>query len=409
MNLNLIAFAVPVFVLLMLLEYAVSKRQKQEVFQFNEVVANLNVGIAERLSDLFTTGLFYAVFQFVYKHFALFSIEADPLTWIGLFLFTDFVWYWYHRLGHEVNLLWAFHVVHHQSEDFNYTVSARITVLQAAARCAFWSILPLIGFPPHMVAIVLLIHGAYPFFSHTQLIGRLGWLEYIFVTPSHHRVHHSSNPAYLDTNYGDVLIIWDKFFGTFAQETEPCVFGLTKPLQSYSFLWQHFHFLLELIVALRRTPTMAQRVRLLFGQPDLIDPRIRLWLEHRLSRPKSHLQPAAPLRRYIGIQTWLSIVVVFGFILLEAWQSPLQLFLGALFILASLILTGAMLEQRYWVFELEIVRFGVILGYIYTWAPFEGLAFVFIALLILLIAMQQFFSLRYYRLLYRSSTSPLAL
>lgn len=409
MSLNLLAFVVPGFVLLMLLEYAVSKRRRREVFQFNEVVANLNVGIAERLSDLFTTGLFYAVFQFIYQHFALFHIEATPLTWLGLFLFTDFVWYWYHRLGHEVNLLWAFHVVHHQSEDFNYTVSARITVLQAAARCAFWSILPLIGFPPEMVAIILLIHGAYPFFTHTQLVGRLGWLEYVFVTPSHHRVHHSSNEAYLDTNYGDVLIIWDKLFGTFALEKEPCVYGLTKPLQSYSFLWQHFHFLLELSVALRRAQGLRQRLQLLIGRPDGIDPRIRLWLEHHFSRTKSKLQPPHPLRRYIGMQTWLSITVLFFFVLLVAWQSPLQLFLGALFILASLILTGAMLEQRYWVFEVEIVRLGLLLAYIYTWAPLEGLAFVFIALLILLIALQQFFSHRYYRLLYQGSTSSLAL
>src|SRR5690606_36560413 len=107
---------------------------KKKNFQFHEVVANLNVGIAERLSDLFTTGLFYFFFAYLYREFAIFDIQPTIWTWIGLFLLTDLLWYWYHRFGHEVNIFWGVHVVHHQSDDFNFTVAARITVLQAAAR-----------------------------------------------------------------------------------------------------------------------------------------------------------------------------------------------------------------------------------------------------------------------------------
>src|SRR5690606_24221268 len=113
---------------------------------FNEAIANINVGIAERLSDILTTGLFYFFFCWIYEHFALFQIKENVFTWVFLFLMTDLMWYWYHRFGHEVNIFWGVHVVHHQSEDFNYTVSARITVFQAAARCLFWAVLPLIGF-----------------------------------------------------------------------------------------------------------------------------------------------------------------------------------------------------------------------------------------------------------------------
>ena len=237
MHLNYLAFGVPLFTGLMLLEYYWSKkRQRKGIFRFHETVANLNVGIAERLSDLFVAGVFYFLFDWLNKHVALFSIRSGPVTWIFLFLLTDLLWYWYHRFGHEINLFWGAHVVHHQSEDFNYSVSARITVFQAAARCLFWSVLPLIGFPAEMITVFLLVHGTYPFFTHTQMIGRLGWLEYVLVTPSHHRVHHSSNPQYLDKNYGDVLIIWDKLFGTFAGEEETPVYGLTKPLGSSSFL-----------------------------------------------------------------------------------------------------------------------------------------------------------------------------
>src|SRR5215218_8889306 len=264
MKLNYLAFAVPLFLLLMWMEYHFSRKRGKQTHRFDESVANLNVGIAERLCDLFTTGLFFFIFSWLHSHYALFNIKATGFTWVFLFLATDFIWYWYHRFGHEVNLFWSVHVVHHQSEDFNYTVSGRITVLQAFVRGFFWCVLPLIGFPASMISVLLLVHGAYPFFTHTQLVGKLGWLEYIFVTPSHHRVHHSSNPEYLDKNFGDVLIIWDKLFGTFVKETELPVYGLTHPLRSYSFLWQHFHHLFELAIATKRATGFKQKLRIIF-------------------------------------------------------------------------------------------------------------------------------------------------
>lgn len=268
MQLNFIAFAIPFFIFFIALEYIISARQQKKVYNLHEAIANINVGIVERLSDLVTTGTFIFVCTCINTHWSFWTIQSTWLTWGLLFLLTDLVWYWYHRFGHEVNLFWSVHVVHHQSDDFNFTVSARITFLQAFARGLFWSILPLIGFQANMVMIILMIHGTYPFFTHTQLVGKLGWLEYVLVTPSHHRVHHSSNDEYLDKNYGDVLIIWDKLFGTFAVETTTPAYGLTAPLKSYSFLWQHFHFILEMIVAFKRSKSYKNRWRILFGKPD---------------------------------------------------------------------------------------------------------------------------------------------
>ena len=155
MKLNYLGFAIPMFIFFIGLEYYYSKRKGKNFFQYAESVANLNVGIAERLLDVFMTGLFFFVFVYIHDHFAIFDIKAGFFTWILLFLLTDLVWYWYHRLAHEINAFWAVHVVHHQSEDFNYTVSARITVFQAVVRCMFWSVLPLIGFPPLMIAVFL--------------------------------------------------------------------------------------------------------------------------------------------------------------------------------------------------------------------------------------------------------------
>ncbi|TCZ68322.1 sterol desaturase family protein [Flaviaesturariibacter aridisoli] len=369
MNVSWIALAVPLFVGLMYVEYRVSLRRRLPVHRFHEAVANLNVGMAERLTDLFTSGLFFFVFEWLYHHFAWFSISAHWYTWLFLFLLTDFVWYWYHRAGHRVNLFWGVHVVHHQSEDFNYTTSARITVFQALARGLFWSVLPIVGFPPHMIATLLLVHGAYPFFTHTQLVGKLGILEYFLVTPSHHRVHHASNPEYLDKNYGDVLIVWDKLFGTFAEERAEPSYGLTTPLNSHSFLWQHFHFLLEIGVAFSRARGFRARFRTLFGKPDDIDPRIRAWLEKKFSNRNEFRPVNAQVRQLVRMQTGTSLVLLFLLLFFAAGLTGAQVFSLSVFILLSLINSGAILEQRRWVFYLDFLRLVVAGCAVYTFCP----------------------------------------
>ena len=355
-QLNFMAFAVPLFLLLLFIEYLVTQKQRKEAFHFEEAVANINVGIGERLTDVFTTGMFYFLFQWLYIHCRLFTIPSNWFSYLLLFLVTDLVWYWYHRFGHKVNLFWAIHGVHHQSEDFNFTVSVRITVLQSALRSLFWAILPVLGFNPKAVAIMLIIHAGYSFFTHTRAIGKLGWLEYILVTPSHHRVHHSSNPEYLDKNFGDVLIIWDKIFGTFTKETVPANYGLTKPLNSYSFLWQHTHLLFEMAIAFSRAKSIRQKSIILFGTPDNIDPVIREILERKTLRRNTQTNPGPHLYRYIAIQTGLTLTVLFFTLLFVHYMDAPELTVAAMFILISVISTGAMLEQRRWVFPLEICR-----------------------------------------------------
>ncbi|MGA0559299.1 sterol desaturase family protein [Larkinella sp. VNQ87] len=358
-NLNWMALAVPFFLFFMGLEYLVSKWQKRDYFRFNNSVANISVGIAERLLDTFTVGVFYFFYDYIHRNYALYDLKPGVLGWVALFLATDFVWYWYHRLAHEINLFWSAHVVHHQSEDFNYTTSARITVFQALIRTGFWSILPFIGFPAGMISTMLILHGLYPFFIHTRTIGKLGWLEYIFVTPSHHRVHHASNPEYLDKNYGDVLIIWDKLFGTFVEEKEDAqelVYGLTKPLESHSFLWQQFHFLMELAATVRQTPGFVAKIKVLFGRPDDIDPEVRDHLERRfLSRSSVHAT-SRRFRGYVLGQLIGILTILFVFLLLENYVSVYHQVLLSLFILITLVNCGALLEQRQWVFYLEVTR-----------------------------------------------------
>lgn len=375
------ALAIPFFVFFMLLEYYISKKKNKEVYHFNESIANLNVGIVERISDLLTTGSFFFVFDWLYKNYSFFKIEPLIISWIGLFLATDLIWYWYHRFGHKVNLFWAAHVVHHQSDDFNYSAAARITVFQAIARGAFWSILPVIGFPPEMITILLLVHGTYPFFTHTQLVGNLGWLEHIIVTPTHHKLHHSSNPEYLDKNYGDMLIIWDKIFGTYVEESVEPEFGLTESLNNYSFLWQHFHYVLELVVAFRLAKTWKQKLKVIFGGPEDLDPRIRTLLEKKLFKEKSSDALTNNLVNAIKFKTAETIIVLFLTILFSHYILPINLFFLTSLVVLSAIITGAMLEQKKWIFHLEYIRFVIVCLIINSFLDsFYSVSFVLIVL-----------------------------
>lgn len=382
MALNYMALAVPLFLLLIGIEYWISKRLGRQLFNFNSSIANMNVGVAERLIDMFTAGSFFFFYDYIQKNYGLFEIRPTLLVWIALILATDFVWYWYHRAGHKINLFWGFHVVHHTSEEFNYTAGTRITIFQAVVRTAFWSVLPLIGFPAPMITTMLIVHGLYPFFTHTQVIGKLGILEYILVTPSHHRVHHASNDAYLDKNFGDMFIIWDKLFGTFAEEKEQPVFGLTKQLDSYSFLWQHFHFLVEIWYSAQQQKGIVAKLKVIFGSPENFDPTVRRIVERRfLSKNKVRVR-SQKFRRYVLVQFTVTVITLFFLLLFEHQEETFLQVMVALVIFVTLINCGAILEQRRWVFYLEFARGALVFITAYHYFPHPTLLFLIWAVLI---------------------------
>jgi alkylglycerol monooxygenase len=343
----MVALIIPAFFLFLALEYAAAVvKKKQHLFNYSNSVANLSIGIAERLLSLFITSSFYTLYYFIYRSWALFHIPNHWLVWLILLMATDFVWYWYHRLGHEINIFWGAHIVHHHSEDFNYTVSARITTLQAIVRNLFWCILPLIGFHPAMVITILIAHGAYSFFTHTQLIGKLGWLEYIFITPTHHGVHHASNPKYINKNYGDIFIFWDKVFGTFQEEEEKPVYGLTHPLTSKNFLWQHFHYYAEMWEACRRSGKFRDSVRIILGKPEDLDQSIRPLLERKLLIKKISPDPA--VRSRLGLNTMIILSLV-GLAILTIYMNELHIALIVaivVLIIATLIYCGTLLDLK---------------------------------------------------------------
>jgi alkylglycerol monooxygenase len=393
-ELNYAALFIPVFFGFLYLERILIKKSKDKLSQtLEQSLSNISIGIAERLINLFVAVLFYNFFVWIYSNFAIFNIPNNFIVWIELLLAVDFVWYWYHRLGHEINLLWAAHIVHHQSDEFNLTAAARITTIQAFIRYGFWGILPLVGFHPNLVFTILLVHGIYSFFTHTETLKNLKWLESVFITPSLHGVHHASNETYLDKNYGDVFVFWDKLFGTFQKEEEQPVYGLTQPLNSYSFLWLHFHYYYEIYEATKRASGIKAKFKVIFGSPAYMDADIRPYLEKKLNQQRGDKTVILPkgLKNYLISQIFLCVALLtmltlfFDFLLL-----PDKIVI-TLFIIISLIYCGALLEKRKWIYDLEWVRLVIVLEYV---ALLMDQVYAFQVILVAVLAIFSLFSLR---------------
>lgn len=244
---NLIALAVPFFLLALLSELVVDHFRRTGYYRSNDAINSLSAGILSESTGYFTKILQYTIWGLVLSNFALLDIQrswfdasaSGVALWVLAAVLWDFCYYWNHRLGHEVSILWAAHAVHHQSEEYNLSTALRQTSSSFIFSWIFYVPLFLIGFPADVLITVAAFNLIYQFWVHTQQIRRLGVLDRILVTPSNHRVHHAQNEAYIDKNYGGIFILWDRLFGTFAEEVDddPVVFGVRKPLANWNPIW----------------------------------------------------------------------------------------------------------------------------------------------------------------------------
>ncbi len=237
---NPIAWAIPVFMATIVAEAWLAHRRGIAAYSAADAVTSLHYGVLSQVAVAFTRLLTFGVYVLAWEHLRLFSLPADSaLVWLFALVFYDFCYYWAHRCGHEVNLMWASHQVHHSSERYNLTTALRQTATGAFTAWPFYLPMAMAGVPPKVFAIVALVDLLYQYWVHTQLVGRLGPLEKLLVTPSNHRVHHGQNDYCIDRNYGGILIVWDRLFGTFADERddEPIVYGIRSPVGSFDPVW----------------------------------------------------------------------------------------------------------------------------------------------------------------------------
>jgi sterol desaturase/sphingolipid hydroxylase (fatty acid hydroxylase superfamily) len=234
---NIILYAIPFFVIAMLLEVYVTIKQGIKTYDPKDAFSSIAMGLGNVFLGFFSKALVLLAFLFIYQNFRLFTIPIAWWSFVLIFFADDLAYYCFHRISHECRLFWASHVVHHSSQHYNLSTALRQTWSGGFYTFIFWLWLPLLGFHPGMIMLQMSISLLYQFWIHTETIEKMPkWFEAVFNTPSHHRVHHGSNPLYLDRNHAGILIIWDRFFGTFQPELkdEKVVYGLVKNIDTYN-------------------------------------------------------------------------------------------------------------------------------------------------------------------------------
>ena len=239
----IITFAIPVFFLLIVIEYFYGKYVGKNTYRLNDTVTSITIGMISRFPTMLNLGVQSVIFVYISTNLNLELLSVkNPFTWIIAFLLYDLSYYWMHRMHHEIKILWATHSVHHHGEDFNLATALRQTSTGWLWKWIFYMPMILLGVPVEVFIAVAGVNLVYQFWVHTEHIGHLGWMEKVFITPMNHGIHHAKNKEYIDANYGGVFIIWDRMFGTYTAERSDLkpVYGTATPLNSWNPLWANF-------------------------------------------------------------------------------------------------------------------------------------------------------------------------
>lgn len=383
---GIIQASIPIFFVLIALELLWAQTSGRRVLRLNDSLSELSCGILSQLAGIFTKlfsiGIFIWVAEgarvqrwlptipewperapfIVASGFPGFGVDLPAFTsWAVVFTLVDLCYYFSHRYAHEVNILWAGHVVHHQSEEYNLPVALRQSALHGLMSWVFYIPLAVVGVPWRMFVAANALNLVYQFWIHTRAIGSLGRLtEWVMNTPSHHRVHHGVNPKYQDRNYAGVFIVWDRMFGTFVKEEEEPVYGITKPLRSWNPLWANVHVFVQIGRDAWRAPRWSDRWRIVFGRPGWTPAELG-----EVERPREvsaetfeKFDPPVPAAlAWYGFVQFVAALVA-GFLLLQAASRiPVSLAIApAFFVTLALAAVGGVFERAKWVRPLETAR-----------------------------------------------------
>jgi alkylglycerol monooxygenase len=360
----IILLAIPFFLLLIFAEWLLTTLRKRKVYVFSDAITNLSIGVGNQAFSLLLKTLLAGVYLWGYDNFALVHQPVSWWSFVLCIIVFDFFFYWAHRWSHEVNFFWAAHVVHHQSEEYNLSVALRQSWWHNLVAFVIFMPMPFMGFDPLVFFISAGIHTLYQFWIHTKAIGKLPrWIEYVMNTPSHHRVHHGVNPKYIDKNHAGVFIIFDRLFGTFQEEEEEVIYGITTPLNSLNPVWANIHYYVELIAKMRQMRRWSDRLRMLWARPGWLPDEMGGYqapppvdADRPLYRPKI----SALLQAYVGVQF---LMVLLGLVALMLNWTELSVFYRGLcfgILILSIMICGAMLEDRRWVLVAEYGRLALV-------------------------------------------------
>ena len=360
---NYVLYAVPFLFLLIGIELLADRWRGMNSYRTADSLNSLSAGVLSTTSGLLTKVVGLLTYGFAWQHLALFELSSDSLwTWLLAFVFYDFCYYWNHRLGHERNLLWAAHSVHHQSEEYNLTTALRQTSTGFLFGWVFYLPIAVAGVPPLVFLTVGALNLLYQFWVHTRHVPKLGGFEWVFITPSNHRVHHAQNPVYMDRNYGGVFILWDRLFGTFQEELddEPVIFGVTTPLASWNPLWANLQFYVQLWRDAARADSWWDKLRIWFmrtgWRPADVAERYPLAKPDLARFSKFEVPLGLPQKWYAGLQFSLYVVAGTWLLGVGGKASLAGLWLAWAWMAFGLYALGVWLENRPWARSLELVR-----------------------------------------------------
>ena len=325
---KVIVFATPVFLLMIALEYwwglpAHAKARASNTYTLSDTINSINLGILSQLAGALSKLLTIGIYTLVFSAVAIYPDVAFWKTWYGALLaliFYDLCYYWLHRAGHEVSLFWAAHVVHHQSQQYNLSTALRQTSSGVFFSWIFYLPMAIAGVPPEIFAIVALVDLLYQFWVHTEQVGKLGWFDRVFCSPSNHRVHHAVNTQYLDKNYGGILVLWDRLFGSFAVEEEKCVYGTRGQLNSWDPLWANLEVYAALAQESWRARSWADKVLVWFKPPGWQStamalahpkPEFRLEAVTKFNPPLTRAQQWFIAAQFLLTLNWVAVLLWF--------------------------------------------------------------------------------------------------
>lgn len=376
---NFILYAVPFFVVLIVLELIVDRWRGVSNYRLADAINSLSTGVLSTTTGLLTKGVGLVTYAFALKHLAVVELSAESAwVWVFAFVLYDFCYYWLHRMGHERNILWAAHSVHHQSEDYNLSTALRQTSTGFLLSWIFYLPMAVLGVPLLVFVSVAALNLLYQFWVHTRHIPKLGWFEWFFVSPSNHRAHHAQNALYMDRNYGGVFIFWDRLFGTYQEEddNDPVIFGVTTPLASWNPLWANMQFYAQLWNDARLAESRWDKLRIWFMRTGWRPADVAA--KYPMTKPDlgQFRKFEVPLdgRQQVYVALQFGVYVALGSYLMNLADSlpTAALILGWGAVAFGLFAQGAALENRPWAFRLELLRLALNLPLVWL-APLTGL------------------------------------
>lgn len=357
---NVYFYITPIALFFILMEIAACFIFKRKYITFTEAIANFGTQLGNQTTNILVmVGVFYA-YGYLWENFRIFTIDLNWWTFILLLLGVDFIFYWVHRWGHEINILWAAHSPHHSAEEMNFFVALRASVTQRLCSFLFFWVLAIIGFHPVHIYMVVAIHLFIAFLHHTEFIPKL-WkpIEFLFTTPSHHRVHHGVNLKYLDKNYGEFLIIWDRMFGTFEEEQEKVAYGILDHPKTWNPIIINFHFYIVLWKHAVAAPYWWDKIRIWFMPAGWVPRGIEkkeLPDINRENQIKFRPQMFANAKFYMILQVVLGIALMLGVISnIYGWTTS-EKWIGAGLLWWQIINWSGVLEGKSWLWISEIPR-----------------------------------------------------